>query len=52
MRLQAGDQEIYVESNLSASAIRKKVAGLLRAMGKPDKFLRIECADGTVFELP
>lgn len=52
MQLQAGNQDIYVESNLSASAIRKKVGNLLRAIGKPDKFLRIECADGSVFELP
>jgi hypothetical protein len=50
--MQVGNQAIYIESNLSASAIRKKISNLLRVMGKPDKFLRIECTDGTVFELP
>jgi len=45
-------ENLYIESGLGSSAIRSRVSRLLRAIGKPERFLRIECSDGSMFELP
>jgi hypothetical protein len=45
-------QQTYVDTHGNASGTRKKVNSVLKTLGKPEGFLRIECTDGTVFCLP
>lgn len=45
-------QTVFVDSHGSAGEMRKRAANVLKAIGKPSKFMRIECEDGSVFELP
>ncbi|MFY9607134.1 MAG: hypothetical protein WAU45_00805 [Blastocatellia bacterium] len=45
-------QQLYVDTHGNAKGTRGKVNSVLRSMGKPEGFLRIECSDGTVFSLP
>ena len=45
-------QQTYVDINGNADWTKGKVNAVLRSMGKPDGFLRIECDDGNVVSLP
>lgn len=46
------DSPWYIESSYSAYDTRRKVSGVLSALGKPAGFLKINCSEGRVFELP
>jgi hypothetical protein len=52
IQLSVAGQEVFVEGHGSASELRRRAASTLKAMGKPSKFLRIECKNGSIFELP
>ncbi|HLG13785.1 MAG TPA: hypothetical protein VJH03_04555 [Blastocatellia bacterium] len=45
-------QQVYVELHGSAPWTKGKVNAVLRIMGKPDGFLRVECDDGKAVSLP
>lgn len=50
--VQMAGQPIYVDSNAGSIELRRRTQKVLIAMNKPSKFMRIECEDGSIFELP
>lgn len=45
-------QTTFIDSHGSGGDLRRKTANVLRKLGKPDRFMRIECENGSMFELP
>lgn len=50
--MQIEGQTVFVDSHGSARELRRRTANLLSALKKPSKFLRIECENDSIFELP
>lgn len=50
--LDVAGQTVFIDSHGSASELRRKISKILKALGKPEKFLRIECENDSIFELP
>jgi hypothetical protein len=52
INLNIAGQTTFIDSHGSASELRRKASSILKALGKPAKFLRIECENDSIFELP
>ena len=50
--VQTSGGAIYVDSHGSASELRRRMTNVLKKVGRPPKFMRIECENDSVFELP
>jgi hypothetical protein len=52
IRVRMDGRDVFVEGNLSANEIRRRVDRVLREIRNPGRFLTVVCDDGSDFRLP